>query len=73
MIRFISRKITFGATYTGISFYNALIEAYTALKSMGLFLMWLLDFCTYEVEVADEDGNIIHHFPQINHEDDDDF
>lgn len=66
------RIITLGATYTGVSFYNALIEAYTAVKSMGMFLMWLVNFCTYEVEIADENGDIIHYFPQLNFDGDDD-
>ena len=70
-MRKLARIIAYGATYVVISFYNALIEGYTALKSMGLCLLWLANFCTYEVEVADEDGTIIHHFPQLNDSEDD--
>ena len=53
----------------GISFYNALIEGWTALKSMWMCLVWMANLCTYEVEIEDEEGNIIHHFPQLNHGD----
>lgn len=69
------RNITFALTYLVISFYNALIEGYTAVKSMGMFVLWVLNFCTYEVEIEDEEGTIIHHFPQLNFsgDDDDDF
>jgi len=56
-------------TYMGISFYNALIEGWTALKSMWMCLVWMANLCTYEVEIEDEEGNIIHHFPQLNHGD----
>ena len=68
------RNITTLCVYICISFYNALIEGFTALKSMWMFVWWLLNFCTYEVEIEDEDGTIIHHFPQLNFNDkDDDF
>ena len=60
------RNITTLCVYIGISFYNALIEGFTALKSMWMCLVWMANLCTYEVEIEDEDGNIIHHFPQLN-------
>ena len=52
--------------YTGISFYNALVELFVAIKSIMLAIYWMSTGCTMEFTVEDEDGNIIHHFPQIN-------
>ena len=60
-------------TYIGISFYNALIEGVTAFRSMWMCMVWMANLCTYEVEISDEEGNIIHHFPQLVNGDDDDF
>lgn len=57
-----------------ISFYNALIELVTAVQSIGTCIWWMLNGCTVEYTVSDEDGNIIHFFPQLNYDgDDDDF
>ncbi len=58
----------------GISFYNAFIELWTALQSIGMYFWWISNMCAIELEISDEEGNIIHHFPQLNHDgDDDDF
>jgi len=65
------RTIILGFTIICISFYNAFIEGITAFRSMWMCLLWLANFCTYEVEIADEEGNIIHYFPQLNFSGDD--
>lgn len=65
------RTIILSLTIICISFYNALIEGWTALKSMWMCLVWMANLCTYEVEIEDEEGTIIHHFPQLNFSGDD--
>lgn len=73
MIRSIARLTAISGTYVGISFFNALLETYVAIRSIGTCVWWMMNFCTMEYTVEDEDGNIIHHFPQLNNGDDDGF
>jgi len=65
-MRTLLRWIVYGSTYTGISFFNSMIELYTAIRSMLTWCYWMATGCTEEFTVEDEDGEIIHHFPQIN-------
>ena len=69
MIRTITRNIVYGITTAGISFFNALVETYVAIRSIMTCIWWLMGLCTMEYTVEDDDGTIIHHFPQINHGD----
>ena len=56
-----------GMTYILMSLYNALVvELYTAIRSMLTWGYWMATGCTTEHIVEDQDGEIIHHFPQIN-------
>lgn len=65
------RPLNIIISYSVTSFLNALVEGYTAVRSMGMFIKWLLYFCTYEVEIRDEYGEMIHYFPQLNFDGDD--
>lgn len=58
--------ISIGGLYVGISFYNAIVELYVAIRSILTGIYWIATGCTEEITVETEDGEIIHHFPQIN-------
>jgi len=64
-------KIIIGTVY--ISFVNALVELYVAIRSIMTGIWWLMGCCSMEYTVEDEDGTIIHHFPQLTDFDDNDF
>jgi hypothetical protein len=66
MIKSILKLTSISITYTGISFFNALVELYVAIRSIMTAIWWMVNFCTVEYTVEDEDGTIIHHFPQLN-------
>jgi hypothetical protein len=66
MIRTIIRKIVYAGTTIAISLFNALVETYVAIRSIMTCIWWVLNFCTVEYTVEDDDGTIIHRFPQLN-------
>lgn len=68
-MRTILRCIATGGTYIIISLFNALLESYVAIRSIMTCVWWLMNFCTMEYTVEDEDGTIIHYFPQLNSND----
>lgn len=49
-----------------VSFRNAITELCTAIESILIAVYWTITGFTSEFEIEDEDGNIIHRFPQIN-------
>lgn len=49
-----------------VSFLNALVELYVAIRSIMTAMWWTISGFTEEITVEDENGDIIHHFPQIN-------
>lgn len=68
-MRTIARWIAYGSVYAGVSLINALVELYTAFRSILMCIQWMVEGCVNEYTVEDENGEIIHHFPQINFRD----
>jgi hypothetical protein len=73
MIRTIIREIVYAGTTIAISLFNALVETYVAIRSIMTCIWWMMNFCTVEYTVEDDDGTIIHRFPQLNNGDNDGF
>lgn len=48
-----------------ISLYNAFVELVVAIRSIVTAIHWMITGFTSEWVIEDEDGNIIHWFPQI--------
>ena len=71
-IKAIIYYLLIGAVYVFISLHNAVVELYTALRSMLIWSYWVATGCTTEYIIETEDGEVIHHFPQLNYGDDDD-
>lgn len=60
-------NIGIGMLYILISLHNAiLVELYTAVRAILTAVYWMGSGFTVEFVIEDEDGNIIHHFPQLN-------
>ncbi len=66
MIRFWLKYVTISCINSVI---NALVELYTLIRSMLLCIYWMGEGCTKEYIVEDENGEIIHCFPQLNFKD----